>query len=1491
MYFCPDFRIKHRLEHIKTLKYIINWTVGTIIGLILLTSILLHIPAIQKRGVDAACSALKEYLGTDVQIGSVSWRFPTRLMLDDILVYDRQDTLMLKVSRAAAKIEVIPLLKKRIRIRNAQLFGANARLFKPSPDAPHNFQFLIDALSSKDTTNKSTLDLEIGSLLIRRCNILYDQYYTSPTPQRFNIGHLDIRDLNITAQLKRISKDSINVSLKKMSVSEGSGLQIDKLEGEFVIGPKQANINRLSLALPHTSISSPALEIRFNRNPFSGTPAWYKDAYVSGTITARIVPQDMAALVPTLSHFQDEVTFSTSVHGTCDKFILPDLQIADNEQNFAVKTATTLENLTSSPTADVQLDQLTIRPSLQAFLIRNLKGQEQEISPYISRLGTVKVQGNGHYSRAKTDARLIVHTHLGDALLDGTLKELNQFDASLDIHDFVIDNLLNDSEKRILEKVTLSSKVTGQIKAEDGRPDLKAEGVASSLRLKGYQYRNVNFSAACHANSYEGRLAVDDINAGLRMAISTSTRGNDRRLLCEAVVDRLNPHILNLSKKYENDVFSLRINGDLHGQDLEDIAGTILIDSLSINSSEKGLFTTGPIKITSDPEEDEKFISVKSDFLRMEMDGQFRWKNIKPTFTQIAGQHLPSIFKHPSATAKYQDDLSFRIFVEDTALIKRLAGISLEIPQKATLDGMMNGSIGILSLNAQFPTLKIGQENLKHVGCNLQSTSQNMQANLQLERMMKGLPVDFGLDAYSSDDQLHTRLHWNNRQTERAQFGEIDLVGNLYTDISGKQAVKGRINQSNLVINDSIWTIHPAQVSYHDGIVELEGVRIAKAEKYLSMQGRISKEESDSLIADLHKINLAYIFDIINFHAVEFDGQATGRIYAYDLQGKPKADAFLQVSDFTFNGGEMGQMDVHGNWGEHEGSIYLDANINDVAANHQTTVQGTITPGHKPGNGIELDIKTRRCNLYFLNKYTRNIFTDFQGRATGRVRIFGAFKNINVEGDLIADEASLHVNALGVDYHLAGDSIIMRPDNIYIKNATIYDKLGGPGNSSHYATMNGHLMHSSLKKLRYNFGVEAHNILGYDQKTFGDQDFYGTVIATGNMELFGAPGDLNVSINCTPMPGSRMVYNASRPETITDAGFITYVSARDSMYTAVLTDEKEEKEPEGDMRLNFDLNITPDATMRLIMDTKSGDYIDLNGSGHILANYYNKGKFQMYGTYRVDNGIYKLSIQDFIHKDFQFQRGGTLTFGGDAYQAALDLQAKYMVPNVSLDDLSATSLGLSNTRVDCIMNIGGRAEAPEVSFDFDLPNANEDERQMVRSMLNTDEERNMQVIYLLGIGRFYNQSMQYVSAADQSKTAMNSLLSSTLSNQFNQIMSNMLGTNNWSFGANLRTGETGWDQTDVEGILSGRLLSNRLLINGNIGYRESYYSTNNFIGDFDVQYLLTPSGGISLKAYNQTNDRYFIQSSLTTQGIGIQFKKDFNRWKEFFRTNRKKRRK
>ena len=86
------------------------------------------------------------------------------------------------------------------------------------------------------------------------------------------------------------------------------------------------------------------------------------------------------------------------------------------------------------------------------------------------------------------------------------------------------------------------------------------------------------------------------------------------------------------------------------------------------------------------------------------------------------------------------------------------------------------------------------------------------------------------------------------------------------------------------------------------------------------------------------------------------------------------------------------------------------------------------------------------------------------------------------------------------------------------------------------------------------------------------------------------------------------------------------------------------------------------------------------------------------------------------------------------------------------------------------------------------------------------------------------------------------------------------------------------------------MLNNRLLINGQFGYRDNAtQTTTSFIGDFDIQYLLNPNGNLALKVYNQTNDRYFTRSSLNTQGVGLIMKKDFNGIGELFNWRKMKR--
>ena len=97
---------------------------GIIIGFYLMLLALCNIPFMQNWGAKTASGFLAEKLQTKVEIERIKLGIFNRVIVDGVKLYDKQDTLMLDIARLAAKVEILPLLKHKIRIDNAQLFGA-----------------------------------------------------------------------------------------------------------------------------------------------------------------------------------------------------------------------------------------------------------------------------------------------------------------------------------------------------------------------------------------------------------------------------------------------------------------------------------------------------------------------------------------------------------------------------------------------------------------------------------------------------------------------------------------------------------------------------------------------------------------------------------------------------------------------------------------------------------------------------------------------------------------------------------------------------------------------------------------------------------------------------------------------------------------------------------------------------------------------------------------------------------------------------------------------------------------------------------------------------------------------------------------------------------------------------------------------------------------------------------------------------------------------
>ena len=671
----------------------------------------------------------------------------------------------------------------------------------------------------------------------------------------------------------------------------------------------------------------------------------------------------------------------------------------------------------------------------------------------------------------------------------------------------------------------------------------------------------------------------------------------------------------------------------------------------------------------------------------------------------------------------------------------------------------------------------------------------------------------------------------------------------------------------------------------------------------------------------------------MNFSSIDFGGWASGKIVIDDVMSdSPLLAARLQVKNLTFETGLMGNADIAANWDKEQKAIILDANIIKAAAfanaagqaeqseqsggltfPGQTIVHGHISPAN---DDILLEITARETPAEFLNGFLDGVFNPITGTITGQVNVVGPLSKVNLEGEV---DATLNLSLLATDvpYQLDKQHITLKRGLMQFQNITLTDRFGNRG------IVNGNISHQYLSNFQYQFNINFNRLLAYEERNFNADKFLATIFANGNLNIRGRDGHpMYLTANITPTRGSVFAYDAASPDAIVSGKFIefrditpkdtvreekidylkfNYSETEDNIFghfelDRPLHNKKEiaqEDTYEGDLYMDFNVNLNEDCEIKLRMDHTADGYINTRGNGALTAKYYNKGTLELFGTYNINQGSYRLYLQDIIYRDLAMQPGSSVEFNGPPFDANIHLICHHLINSVPLIDLTATAALAQNNkvRVNCILDITGNLGNMAFNFDFDILNTNDEVKQLVRSMINSEEEMNTQMIYLLALGRFYPTNMARADNDDTSSSAVNSLVSSTISGQINNIISGLIGQNsNWNFGTGISTGEKGWEDLDVEGTLSGRLFNDRLLINGNFGYRDNALTNQgSFIGDVEVKWRLKQEGGnMYLKAYNQTNDRYFTKATLNTQGIGLSYMHDFDSWRTLFQKRSKR---
>ena len=304
---------------IKRLFRIFLYVILGFIGLNVLLFALLSIPAVQKKVAYFAVDQLKSTLKTEVSIDGVRLKLFNKATLKGIYIEDQSKDTLLYAGNLEVRLSPWEFIKSnKLAITGIDLDDFVININQKDSISELNFQFIIDAFSSSDTTKTDTtksslkivienINLKNGKKLInsytyelknratnsanrdsfsskdvfylllpdrfangdpKNGRLNYDVLSDSLSPGLFNSSHISLYDLNASLDLNSIDTDNLDIALKNLNTKEKSGIEITALKGHIFSNESEFWAEGLSLELPDSHLNIDKARYNLNSKQF-----------------------------------------------------------------------------------------------------------------------------------------------------------------------------------------------------------------------------------------------------------------------------------------------------------------------------------------------------------------------------------------------------------------------------------------------------------------------------------------------------------------------------------------------------------------------------------------------------------------------------------------------------------------------------------------------------------------------------------------------------------------------------------------------------------------------------------------------------------------------------------------------------------------------------------------------------------------------------------------------------------------------------------------------------------------------------------------------------------------------------------------------------------------------------------------------------------------------------------------------------------------------
>ena len=1480
----------------KILRNLIVGLLLTVVGLYVVLYVALQLPVVQNYICRVAGEELSRKTGGKVVIGSMDFSPFNELELNDVTVDNPEGERVMKAGNIGAGISLMRLIfDRRLVFTYAEISRLEAHLWKQTADSPLNIQFLIDAFKSKEKKEPAKFDLVLNNIILRDCSLTWDKRWIPAGPRdRIDFNHLKVSGLSADLRLPVLKNDDYELDLRRLMLKEASGLEIRKLSGRFHVTPKLLSMRDVVLELPATHITLPDTE--FGINGFKDLKTQILSQPLAVNLdNLLITPADFSCFTPALEHYRQTVFLTLDAeyfHGdlSLERFSL------HSQPGITLDLRGELKGLTGPferMSASLPMLRLKAQGSAITSIVEDFTKLPDKTKALITRLGDVSMDAQVKGSKGEAQFTGNVSVAPGSADIDASWRALGNGGNSVKGHvttdGFELGQLLDNKDfGRVVADVEADAAIPGR--------DIKQVSGSATVDVGLFQYRGYDYTALSadvtkQGQHIEGEVHSADPNLDFDVQGSATLAGALSELDLLAEVRNLDLSATHLVPADKAIALQGTIDATFTGNNLSNLNGYLEATGLHYADARQE-YDLERLLVESYTTELPHSLRITSDILDAEIIGQYDLQALPNSFRQLAAYVLPEVVEAPKQGTRLpgqQFDFSL-LLKKDSGLLERFKA-PVKLFEDLELKGRYDSENGIALLNMDVPYMLQGKDKIirdTRLALDVDTAAGKCDLNLSTILPYKKGDITLKLNANARNGLLNTDISWLMDRA-RSYRGTISTTTDFAThDEHGHKQILLNVNPSTFEVSDTVWNIDRGSLIYADKRLEVNKIKVHRPGQYGLIDGVATASPEDTLRITLDDIDLDYVFETLAINYVQFGGRASGELTASALFSKEpilKTDNLL-VQNIKYNHCVLGDALIKSHWDLEKKAVYLNADIAEQGR-RVALIQGNI---YALSDSLSLTMDADRVNVAFLQPFMAAFAGDVQGRASGKLHLFGTFKDIDLTGKAYADPISIKIDILNTTYTMT-DSVELRPGVIDIKNVTIHDRDG------HTALLNGEVRHRYFHDPSFDFTLtNAHDFLCYDTNAALNPIWYGTIYGTGSGTMHGVPGFIDIRVDMRTDARSSFTFVLDDKEEAIDYQFITFtdkrkeaeeIRIREQMapvedtrpaYLKEFEKKQEAQAASAPTRYAMDIRCTatPEADLTIVMDPVAGDRIRANGSGTMNLTYNSDGEMALYGTYTLDKGDYNFTMQDVIVREFKIREGSKITFSGDPLAADLDLTATYRV-NTSLTDLDRSfatdrELNRTNVPVEAVLMVRGPMQSPDITFDIDLPTVSQDVASKVKSIISTEDMMSRQIVYLLALNRFY--APDYMSGTGNG-AELSSLASATISTQ----LSSMLGqlTPGWSFSPYFRSEKGDFSDMEVDLALSSSLFNNRLLLNGNLGYRDKASSSTTFVGDFDLEYLLNPSGTLRLKAYNHYNDQnYYLRSALTTQGIGILFKKDFN---------------